>query len=332
MKNPFTPAEKVQKKLKVLLFGPSGSGKTLAALSFPRPAVIDSEGGTDLYAGREGIPPFQVLRAKSITELENAVKFIKYDNGKTFETLIIDPITVFYDVLKQGTERQAKNQQMGFREWAKINSRMKYLYNELTNLPVHVVVLARESIEYATKNGSLERTGVKPDADKALVYIFDFVIQMTPDHRGIVKKSRGIDLGKNGTLETVDWSTFQPIAEPYIEGDTITSESEDTAADRDATDLGNRDVAEGFARTWKDQGLSANDIMTALGVAKLSDWTAGLDAANVAVETYLLPVVDEPTKSEKKPASPKQSKSRYPTSKDNITEFKQSEPPTGTEG
>lgn len=42
MLNPFQPATPVAKKLKVLFYGPSGSGKTIAALTFPRVALIDA--------------------------------------------------------------------------------------------------------------------------------------------------------------------------------------------------------------------------------------------------------------------------------------------------
>lgn len=291
MKNPFEEAKPVSKKLKILLFGPSGSGKTLAALSFPSVAVVDSESGTDLYAGRPGVPKFDILRAKSLSDLENAVAFIKQDNGRTYDTLVIDPISVFYDVQKQAAEKQSKHGALGYQEWGKINNRMKYLYTELTNLPVHVVVLARESIEYTTKGGNLEKVGVKPDSDKALLYIFDFVVHMNPDHSGDVIKSRGVALGTNGYLDKVDWSVFEPIAMPYQSGSTLTYESEDAAAERDmqhdANDMRDVDVARAFFNGWKDKGISQSDILAALNVSRLSEWVQGVDAANQAVDSYI---------------------------------------------
>ena len=66
MKNPFKPAEATARFLKILLFGLSGTGKTIAALSFPGVAVVDAEGGTTLYRGRPGIPPFLVMDAKTL--------------------------------------------------------------------------------------------------------------------------------------------------------------------------------------------------------------------------------------------------------------------------
>ncbi|MBK9122782.1 MAG: ATP-binding protein [Chloroflexi bacterium] len=178
---PLPARHPVAKKLKVLLYGPSGCGKTTAALTFPRCAVIDTEGGTDLYAGRPGIAPFHGLRVKTASEVEQALTFIEQDRGKTFDTLVIDPVTVIYDVAKAAAERASKNGDMSYREWASVNNKMKALYTRLTNLPVHVVATAREAVEYEGSGTSLRKVGVKPDADKALVYVFDFVVRLTAD-------------------------------------------------------------------------------------------------------------------------------------------------------
>jgi hypothetical protein len=216
--NPFVQAVPVQKKLKVLIYGPSGSGKTIAALSWPRPAVVDAESSTDMYRGRPGFD-FTVFDTKNIADLERAIQFVREDKGKSIDTLIIDPITVFYDVLKEATARASKTGELGFREWAKINNRMKSLYNSLTNLPVHVVVVARESVEYETVNGELRKVGAKADSDKAVPYIFDFVVKMNTDHSGVIVKSRGTDtLGEKRTLPKVNWSVFEPIANQYVQG------------------------------------------------------------------------------------------------------------------
>lgn len=287
MKSPFQTAIPVAKHLKILLFGPSGSGKTLAALSFPRVAIVDAEGGTDLYAGRKGVPEFAVMRAKTITELENAITFIESDGGSTFNTLVVDPITVFYDVQKEAASKRAKDGTMGFKEWGTVNGRMKTLYTKLTNLPVHIVCIARESIEYETENGNLRKVGVKPDADKALMYIFDFVIHMNPDHSGSIVKSRGVDFAKNGKLPQVNWAAFEAIAGAYTDGSTVRQENDDDASTRQANDLRDKDVATEFITHWRGQSLSNADVLAALGVSKLSEWTQGRDAADKAVNTWI---------------------------------------------
>ena len=232
-KNPFRPATTVAKRLKILLYGASGSGKTLASLSFPNVAVIDTEGGTDLYAGRPGIPEFSVLRAKSLQEVKEAVKFIAEDNGATFETLVIDAITVLYDVQKEAAARMGKDGEMNPRLWNRVNAQMVALYNSLTNLPVHVVVIARESELYEGEGLNLKRVGTKPDVDKKVSYMFDFVVRMKADHTGEIIKSRGLNIGSH--LPVVSWAAFEKAAGLFNVGDDVAqARSDDQAIDQDA--------------------------------------------------------------------------------------------------
>ncbi len=230
--NPFQPATKVSKKLKILIYGASGTGKTLASLTFPRPAVVDAENGTDLYAGRDGVPGFSVLRIKTFEELQRAISYIQADKGASFDTLVIDSVSVFYDVQKEAASKTSKDNELGYREWAKINNRMVYLYNALTNLPVHIVCIAREAIEYETKAGNLTKVGTKPDADKRLVYMFDFIIRMNADHSGEVIKSRGA--GNLKTMPQVNWQAFAKIADMFTSGEIVLAQDEEDAAQRDS--------------------------------------------------------------------------------------------------
>lgn len=298
MNDPFKPATPISKKLKLLFYGPSGSGKTWAALTFPRVALIDAENGSDLYAGRPGIPPFSVLHAKRLSEIEQAVRFIQADGGKTYDTLVIDPITTAYDVEKTA-ESSNNSKDLGFREWARINNRMSALYNSLTNLPAHVIVIARETPEYATKGSGLERVGVKPDADKKLIYMMDFVVHFNNDHSALVEKSRGVVLGKNGALSKVTWADFESVAAGFADGKKLEIEDETTAAEAEADDLRNIDNAKAFVAHWRAQALSDSEMLAALNVTRFSEWTQGRTKADAAVETYIAAQMNA------QPASPK---------------------------
>lgn len=301
--NPFQPATAVAKKLKVLIYGASGTGKTIAALSFPRPAVVDTEGGTDLYAGRAGIPAFSVLRAKSLSDVEAAIKFIQADNGKTFETLVIDAITVLYDVQKDAAARSnLKDGEMNPRLWNRVNGRMVALYNALTNLPVHVVVIARESELYEGEGLNLKRTGVKPDGDKKMTYMFDFVVRLKMDHSGEIIKSRGVNVGN--TMPTVNWAAFEKIAGLFTQGTHAQALSDDSAAETDAAayadapasprgpaapqdQFKDRALVQTFVDAWRDEGMENSDILAALKVNRLSEWDGGLTAAHEAMRAYI---------------------------------------------
>jgi AAA domain len=51
--SPFTKAATRPKRPKILVHGESGDGKTTFALRFPKPVVLDLEGGTDLSGCEE---------------------------------------------------------------------------------------------------------------------------------------------------------------------------------------------------------------------------------------------------------------------------------------
>jgi hypothetical protein len=286
MNDPFKPATPIAKKLKLLFYGPSGSGKTWAALTFPRVALIDAENGSDLYAGRPGIPKFSVLHAKRLSEVEQAVRFIQADGGKSYDTLVLDPVTVAYEVEKTA-ESSNNTKDLGFREWARINNRMAALYTSLTNLPAHVILIARETPEYATRGSGLERVGVKPDADKKLVYMMDFVVRFQNDHSAVVEKSRGVVLGKAGVLPKVSWADFETIAAGFADGKKIEAEDENSAAEEEAIDLRNLDNAKAFVAHWRAQGLSDGDMLAALNVTRFSEWTQGRVRADEAINVYI---------------------------------------------
>ena len=287
MRNPFILAKPVQKKLKILLYGASGTGKTISALTFPKCAYIDAEGGADLYAGQPGIQPFHILRTKGLSALEQAITFIEQDNGATFETLIIDPITVFYDVEKQALTERNKNKRMDMQEWAKLNNRMKSVYNRLTNLPTHVIIIAREANEYEGEGYNLKKVGFKPDADKSLPYLVDFSIRLLPDHSAVIDKSRGYEFGNNGKLKKVEWSIFEPVANQFVTGDVIQYESEDEAGEKEAKRMSDRENAEAFYIHWSNTEhpetkapLTSEFITLTLGVNKLSQFNGTIDDAN----------------------------------------------------
>lgn len=300
MRNPFILAKPVQKKLKILLYGASGTGKTLAALTFPKCAYIDAEGGADLYAGRPGIQDFHILRTKGLSQLEQAISFIEQDKGATFETLIIDPITVFYDVEKQALTERNKNKWMDMQEWAKLNNRMKSVYNRLTNLPTHVIIIAREANEYEGEGFNLKKVGFKPDADKSLPYLVDFSIRMLPDHTGVIDKSRGYQFGNNGKIEKVQWSAFEPIANQFIDGDVIQYESEDEAGEKEAKRMSDRENAEAFYNQWINvehpetkAPLTSEFITLTLGVNKLSQFDGTIDDANEKMQEAIKAIKDK---------------------------------------
>lgn len=279
-------AKPVQKKLKVLLYGASGSGKTIAALSFPRVLLVDGEAGSELYRGRPNIPEFHVADCKTLSDLDEVIRAFEADKGKTWDTLVIDPISVFYAVEKNIASKNS-TADIDMRGWNKINGRMNNIYTRLTSLNGHVVIIARESTEYAGEGLNLKKIGVKPDADKNLVYAMDFVIHMNANHSGQVEKSRGMEIGKDGLLSVVSWDVFKPIAEPFKVGESVTHESDEDAANREIDSLSNEDVRREFFNVWVKQGLTQADIFIALGnITRLGEWPHGRIKADEAIKAW----------------------------------------------
>lgn len=336
MPNPFVLATPVQKKLKILLYGAPGTGKTLASLSFPKCAYIDSEGGADLYAGRPGIQPFHIFRTKGLSDLERAIQFIEIDNGATFETLIVDPITVFYDVEKQALTKSSKNQRMDMQGWTKLNNRMKSVYNRLTNLPVHVIIIAREAIEYEGEGLNLKKVGFKPDSDKSLPYLVDFSIRVLPNHSGVIDKSRGYEFGKNGKINKVQWEAFEPVANQFLDGDVIQHQSEDQASETEANQLSTLNNARAFMKRWREEtdpvlGTKFIDsqILILLGVSKLSLFTGTVDEANKRMQSAIDSVKSMKSSAEQtteQGSPPPQTTSPQDEQPDNVTQLDQPPP------
>ena len=93
--SPFQKAVSVEKRLKLFLWGDSGVGKTTLALQFPKPVVIDMEGGADLYGDDF---KFDVLKAVTADQVADAVDWLR-ENSHDYRTLILDPVTVYWDAL-----------------------------------------------------------------------------------------------------------------------------------------------------------------------------------------------------------------------------------------
>lgn len=237
----FQPAAKTARFFKVLLYGAWSSGKTRAALGFPGPiAVIDLEASTALYDG------FDVVRTRDLPTIERAIAEIAA-SGK-YKTLIIDPITVIYQLMQFGAEdivagrnkgqsSLESGQTVGRLEWGIIKRAWANVMTQCTNLPCNVVLIARQSDVLAPdpngRKGETIKVGVKADADKSTMYIPDLVLQMNVETRdgkasywSVVEKSRidGLAVGQRlsgymaGPLHGLYEAHLAPFATALAQG------------------------------------------------------------------------------------------------------------------
>lgn len=244
---------------KVGIYGDPGTGKTQAALTFPRPALIDSERGWQFHQHK----PLAVMTALTFDQLEEGIKAVRDDAGATFDTLVIDSISNIR-AREIGSRMGTK---LTYKDHADVNNRLRGIYPLLATLPVNVVVIAHEDDIYVAGDNSLKKTGRGAQFDKSAPYVFDFIIQMREAYRTAFVKSRADTVPVGHVLPALTYDTLVAACTPG--------------------DLRNAATARAFFDHWTKQGVHQDDILKALGVHKLSQYALGRDAADHAIEQYL---------------------------------------------
>lgn len=222
-------ASQVQRRFKLCVYGGPSTGKTILALTFPKPAYIDMEGGVNWYIGRKIIPEqntefllkqtdmaSEVL--KVISEVEQCVK----ESPGTIETLVIDPVSVFWDALQDGFLKKLqagnKNAEIKFNHWKQIKAPYKRAITKLINLPVHLVLIGREAIKYKMEKGQLIEDGTTIQTEKDTPYIADIFVKMgrAADADGNVRFIAEIEKDRTNMMKVgdrVENLTFQKLLE-----------------------------------------------------------------------------------------------------------------------
>jgi hypothetical protein len=183
---PFKTVAGQTPRLKVFIWGESGTGKTPLSLMFPKPAVIDMEKGTAPYA--DIYPDMQVFSTTNCDEVMAAVKALS-ETKHEFKTLIIDPVSVFWESLqkkwsdtflkrnKGGAGYKFEYYDMQVNNWNTIKAEWKSFIRDLLSLDINVVLIARAKTLY--KDGvTMKVIGTTFDAEKNLHYAFDTVVKM----------------------------------------------------------------------------------------------------------------------------------------------------------
>lgn len=187
MRNPFVPADRVEKYIKMLVYGASGSGKTTLALGLSKhvtgkTALIDMERGADFYADSF---QFDVLRTKDYKQVMTALDYLESGNSE-YSLVVVDPISVLWAVIIEAAQLARGNMEraLTFADWGIVKRKMNAVYTRLVNLPMHVIVIARAKDEYEGEGDNRRRAGTTPDAEKNLSYLFDVVISMESVRKG----------------------------------------------------------------------------------------------------------------------------------------------------
>lgn len=189
--SPFSPATATERRLKLFLWGDSGVGKTTLALRFPKPAVIDLEGGTEHYGG---VFTFEALKATTADEVMAAVDWL-LTHPHPYRTLVIDPITIYWDALqakwhqvflqrnKGGKGHRGDYYELQPRDWVTLKAEFKELVRKLIALDMNVIVTARQKALYSDA-GFMRIVGETFDGEKSLPYLFDTILHLYRDDNG----------------------------------------------------------------------------------------------------------------------------------------------------
>jgi hypothetical protein len=205
---PFQKSKTVQKRLKLFLWGESGSGKTTMSLQFPKVAAADLEGGCDLYGDAFD---FHVLKATTADEVMAAVDWL-HTHKHDFRTLVIDPVTIYWDALQKKWSDIFLNRNKGSkgfkhefydlqpRDWMTLKAEFKEFIRKLIALDMNVIVTARQKTQYA-EGGFMKAAGETFDGEKSLPYLFDTIVRLYVDdkgrHMGLCMKDRSNKLPKD---------------------------------------------------------------------------------------------------------------------------------------
>jgi len=182
--SPFRRTGQRVSRIKAFIYGGTGVGKTLFCLGFPSAAYIDMERGTEAY---QGDFRFDVQQSTSADSIMQTVDWLR-THRHGYATLIIDPITVFWEDLQQKwsdiflrRNRSSKGYKHEFydfqaRDWMTIKSDLKAFMRKLLSLDMNVIVTARQKTKYA-EGGFMQAVGETYDSEKSLPYLFDIVLQ-----------------------------------------------------------------------------------------------------------------------------------------------------------
>ncbi len=274
--NIFRNPDKVRPRVKALIFGASGVGKTYLALSAPEKiAMIDTEAGSSFYADR-GLSSYDVMHTKTFKDVRDAVRTLA-ETKHDYQTLVIDPITTIWETLQVAAAlaRQKKRNSVDevdleLLDWSKIKRLYKSLLTDIVNLPMNVIVTAREKDELEKRGSDLVKVGYKPDAEKGTVYAFDSVIRLvaTPEGRNaVILKDR-----TGATAKVIENPTFATLF-PFVGTETAGIErktiDEQAAAETDETevltDIAGAELAAEARAAFAHAGIEESSVLAKKG-------------------------------------------------------------------
>lgn len=188
------PVDVKPTKPKFMISGESGVGKTFFALDFPKPYLIDSEGGATreqyqeklkktggAYFGKEeGSQDF-----KSVIEEVKQLTTTKHE----YKTLIIDSFTYLY--MLEASEAEAKGGSDFGRDKKMANIPTRQLISVLEKCDLNIILICHSKTKWERRGKDIIDAGSTFDGYDKLEYILDLWVEILKGGKVFqVKKSR----------------------------------------------------------------------------------------------------------------------------------------------
>lgn len=209
------PEHVIPTKPKFMISGESGVGKTYFALDFPRPYLIDCEGGATrqqyqdklkksggAYFGKEeGSQDF-----KAVIEEVKQLTTTKHD----YKTLIIDSFTYLY--MLEASEAESKGGSDFGRDKKMANIPTRQLISVLEKCDMNIILVCHSKIKWERRGKDIIDAGTTFDGYDKLEFILDLWINILRGGKTFeVKKSRVLGLKQGDSYPL----TYEAFAELY---------------------------------------------------------------------------------------------------------------------
>lgn len=201
----FAKAERKKAKLRLGICGTSGSGKTYSALLIAKGlgnkiAVVDTENhSAELYAGKDGMPDYDVCILSPPYETEKYVQAITEAERAGYDVIILDSISHAWagegGLLDQQGRIADSGRGNSYTAWRNVTPKHNKFIEKMLSCNMHLIATMRSKTEYAlitNDKGKQEpkKMGMAPIQREGMDYEFTVVFDMDPGHNAVTSKDR----------------------------------------------------------------------------------------------------------------------------------------------